>query len=122
MAVLEARRGDPGVRSWFARTMNQSPGEADGGAFTPLDRFVMELFRTISPNGGSLSTVGMALGVESRDHGVITPHLATSQDPRHLTGPTPWRKLSRPKTTASVSAQIRGCGKRTTAHAMDTTG
>ena len=37
--------------------MANDPDEADGGAFTPLDRFVMELFRTISPNPGSLSRV-----------------------------------------------------------------
>jgi len=113
MAVLEARRGDPGVRSWFARTMNQGPDEADGGAFTPLDRFVMELFRTISPNGGSLSTVGMALGVESRDHGVITPHQATSQDPRHWLHPEefdPDRYKSAPTTVDINDAKSEQAG------------
>jgi hypothetical protein len=48
---------DPNVRAWFERTMKVGPDKADGGAFTPLDRFVMELFRTISPNGGSLSSL-----------------------------------------------------------------
>jgi len=33
------------------------PDEACGGPFTPLDRFVMGLFRTINPNVGSLSQV-----------------------------------------------------------------
>ncbi len=42
MALLDAAHGDPAVRSWFARTMTGRPDEADGGAFTPLDRFVME--------------------------------------------------------------------------------
>jgi hypothetical protein len=51
MRVLDADRGDPHVRSWFARTMSGGPDTAEDGAFTPLDRFVMELFRTISLNG-----------------------------------------------------------------------
>src|SRR4029079_2711067 len=42
MAGLEASQGDPGARSWFAWTMAERPDEADGGAFTPLDRLVME--------------------------------------------------------------------------------
>jgi cytochrome P450 len=86
MARLEAGYGDPGVRSWFARTMTGTPDEADG-AFTPLDRFVMELFRTISPNAGSLSTVDMERGLEPRSGSVVTPHPATSQDPRHWRNP-----------------------------------
>jgi cytochrome P450 len=87
MALLAPGHGDPGVRSWFARTMANGPDDTDGGAFTPLDRFVMELFRTISPNGGSLSTVAMQRGLEPREGNVVTPHLATSQDPRHWLNP-----------------------------------
>jgi hypothetical protein len=49
-------------------------GPPDGAAFPPLDRFVMELFRTISPNAGSLSSVETTVGVASRDHSVVTPH------------------------------------------------
>ena len=66
MARLAAGHGDPGVRSWFERTMADGPDETDGGAFTPLDRFVMELFRTISPNAGSLSTAPAARSATSR--------------------------------------------------------
>jgi hypothetical protein len=87
MSVLEAGHGDPGVRSWFARTMTNGPDEADGGVFSPLDRFVMELFRTISPNAGSLSTVAAQRGLEPRESAAVTPHLATSQDPRHWSDP-----------------------------------
>src|SRR5439155_19145092 len=57
LARLDAVHGDPTMRTWFERTMTNGPDESDGGAFTPLDRFVMELFRIISPNGGSLSTL-----------------------------------------------------------------
>lgn len=87
MLLLEAGHGDPDVRSWFARTMAEGPDEADGGAFTPLDRFVMELFRTISPNAGSLSTVRTVRGLEPRVPSIVTPHPATSQDPRHWRNP-----------------------------------
>ena len=87
MRVLDANRGDPRVRSWFARTMTDGPDAAQGGAFTPLDRFVMELFRTISPNGGSLSTTQTVRGLDSRSGMVLTPHPATCRDPRHWRNP-----------------------------------
>jgi hypothetical protein len=68
--------------------MKNEPDKADGGSFTPLDRFVMELFRTISPNTGSASgmerqrqLLGSAYSV------IITPHLKTSMDPRHWSNP-----------------------------------
>ncbi len=85
VAPLEPAHGDPTVKSWFERTMNRNPDEADGSVFTPLDRYVMELFRTISPNGGSLSTLGAVRGVESRDRSIVTPHPPANQDPRQLT-------------------------------------
>ena len=53
MARLETTKGDPAVRSWFEKTMNDGPDETDKSMFTRLDRFVMELFRTISPHAGS---------------------------------------------------------------------
>ncbi|HEX6655798.1 MAG TPA: hypothetical protein VF153_06265, partial [Candidatus Limnocylindria bacterium] len=83
VARLEAVHGDPTMRTWYERTMANGPDEADGGAFTPLDRFVMELFRIISPNGGSFSTLEArrhALG--SAYSGILTSHPATSRDPR----------------------------------------
>jgi hypothetical protein len=91
MARLEPTSGDPAVRSWFARTMEESPDETDGSAFTRLDRFVMELFRTISPNAGSVS----ALPARSQAFGegytgfntIVTPHPDTSRDPVHWTNP-----------------------------------
>lgn len=67
--------------------MAEGPDETDGGAFTPLDRFVMELFRTISPNGGSLSDVRTTRGLEPRGAGIVTPHPETSHDPRHWRNP-----------------------------------
>ena len=57
MNDLRGDGGDPSVRSWFEKTMTSGPDEMDNSPFTPLDRFVMELFRTISPNGGSVSSL-----------------------------------------------------------------
>ncbi|MFC4039625.1 hypothetical protein ACFO1B_14460 [Dactylosporangium siamense] len=103
MAALDAAYGDPAVRSWFARTMRMDP---DGAAFPPLDRFVMELFRTISPNAGSLSTVETAVGVASRDHSVVTPHPPANHDRRQWRNPEqfdPDRYLTAPTTTDDES-------------------
>ena len=54
MLKLAKDTGDPEARAWFKRTMEGSPDDAGGKPFTPLERFVMELFRTITPNGGSI--------------------------------------------------------------------
>ncbi|MFF3464614.1 hypothetical protein ACWCQN_23410 [Streptomyces sp. NPDC001984] len=67
--------------------MTNSPDTADGGAFTPLDRYVMELFRTVSPNGGSLSTVSTERGANPRLGNVLTLHSSSSRDPRQWTNP-----------------------------------
>jgi hypothetical protein len=48
----------------------------------PLERFVMELFRTISPNGGSISALQEVRTPLFERHGyVVSPHSATSLDP-----------------------------------------
>ena len=57
MLKLAKDTGDPDARAWFKKTMEGSPDDAAGKAFTPLERFVMELFRTITPNGGSISAM-----------------------------------------------------------------
>lgn len=87
-AKLEPAHGDPNVRAWFERTMSHGPDEAGGSPFTPLDRFVMELFRTINPNGGSLSQIGrMRQLLPSQFSSVTTPHLPASMDPRDWSDP-----------------------------------
>lgn len=93
--------------------MRERPDEADTGAFTPLDRFVMELFRTISPNAGSLSTVETKVGVTSRRHSVVTPHPPVSRDPRHWRDPEafdPGRYLSAPTSVDNDEAKARQAG------------
>ncbi|MGW5104208.1 hypothetical protein [Streptomyces sp. NPDC004100] len=86
MSRLETSGGDPAARSWFTRTMADAPDRAEG-AFTPLDRYVMELFRTISPNPGSMSTVEAVRGLAPGSLSVVTPHPATSRDPLHWQNP-----------------------------------
>jgi hypothetical protein len=57
MLKLAKDTGDPEARALFKKTMEGSPDDASGNAFTPLERFVMELFRAITPNGGSKSAL-----------------------------------------------------------------
>ena len=88
MLKLEKTTGDPDVKAWFKRTMEGDYDNARGGPFTPLQRFVMELFRVISPNGGSISSLQQLGMREPERHGyAITPHLATSTDPGHWEEP-----------------------------------
>src|ERR1700730_5194249 len=91
MARLEATNGDPAVRSCFEKTMKSSSDETDHSTFSRLDRFVMELFRTISPNRGSTSVLPaqeQAFGTEYTGLStIITPHPETSRDPLHWNNP-----------------------------------
>ena len=57
MSRLRQTRRRPDVRASFIKTMSGDYDHANGTAFTPLQLFVMELFRTISPNGGSISAI-----------------------------------------------------------------
>ena len=57
MSRLTKHGGDAEVQASFVKTMSGDYDHTNGGPFTPLQLFVMELFRTISPNGGSLSAI-----------------------------------------------------------------
>jgi hypothetical protein len=57
MSRLNQDGGAPDVRAAFERTMGSDYDNANGGPYTPLELFVMELFRTISPNGASISAI-----------------------------------------------------------------
>lgn len=85
MAVLAE---DEAAREWFDRTMRSNPDQVDDeSGFTPLDRMVMELFRTISPNTGSVSTVSSSQEGVTGNSFILHPHKETSHDPRHWETP-----------------------------------
>jgi hypothetical protein len=119
--------GDPAVRAAFQAAMAQDQGPGDWTSFTPLDLFVMELFRTISPNGGSLSAVQDARATTfygespharfgfrfERQSYVSTPHTSTSMDPTHWTNPAafdPARYQSVPTSAEIDEAKCRQIG------------
>jgi cytochrome P450 len=87
---------------------------AHGGPFTPLQQFVMELFRVISPNGGSISSLQQLGMREPERHGyAITPHLAVSTDPRHWENPLefdPERYKSAPASDQIGKERARAIG------------
>ena len=75
MLKLAKDTGDPDTRAWFQKTMEGTPDDAGGKPFTPLERFVMELFRTITPNGGSISALEEVRTPPYQRHGyLVTPH------------------------------------------------
>jgi hypothetical protein len=85
MARLEATKGGSAVLSWFEKTMKDGPNESDNSLFTRLDRFVMELFRTISPNADSdsvLSAMQQPFGTAHPGFStMVTPHSKMGRDP-----------------------------------------
>ena len=88
MLRLATDTGDPDTTAWFKKTMEGNPDNAAGEPFTPLERFVMELFRIISPNGGSISAMEEVRTPPYQRHGyVATPHTSTSLDPVHWKDP-----------------------------------
>ncbi len=105
MSRLSEDGGDAEVRAAFEKTMSGKPDTADGAPYTPLEMFVMELFRTISPNGGSISSISDTRLESSDNYGdsmspyvrfglpyerngyIISPHTSTSFDPLHWPNP-----------------------------------
>jgi len=113
-AKLEPAHGDPNVRAWFEKTMNNGPDQSDGSPFTPLDRFTMELFRVISPNAGSLSVLQRRRALlGSEFSGIVTPHPAANMSPLHWTNPTefdPDRYKTAPTSVDNDEARSREVG------------
>ena len=100
MSRLTKHGGDAEVQASFVKTMSGDYDHPNGGPFTPLQMFVMELFRTISPNGGSLSAIEDAprsfygqsphtvLDARFKRYGYMnTPHTSTSFSPVHWKDP-----------------------------------
>lgn len=94
MLKLARGTGDLDTKAWFKRTMESDFDNAKGGAFTPLECFVMELFRTISPNGGSISALQETRPPAFERHGyIVSPHTTTSIDPVHWKNPNEFDPL-----------------------------
>jgi hypothetical protein len=89
MLKLEKTSGDPDVKAWFKKTMKRDYDRVDAGAFTPLQRLVMELFRVISPNPGSISTLYELMPVHAADRYsyAITPHVPANLSPSQWENP-----------------------------------
>lgn len=119
MVLLSADRGDPAIRAAFERTMSQAqedqaPDAKDSCPFTPLDRFVMELMRVISPNGGSFSALQVRQGFLGSGYaGILHPHPTTSRDRRHWPDPdafNPDRYKHAPTSVQNDAARAKAAG------------
>lgn len=126
MSRLSEDGGDPAVRASFQTTMSGDFDNANGAPFSPLELFVMELFRVISPNSGSISTIhdvrASAYGASpqqrfgfplERHSYVGTPHTSTSLDPVHWKDPTafdPSRYLGVPTSAEITEEKCRQIG------------
>ena len=118
MTRLNQNGGEAAVRAAFDKTMSADFDNAKGAPYTPLELLVMEFFRVISPNGGSISAITDAransfyggspfvqFGVPYERHSYMnSPHTETSFDTRLWKDPErfdPQRYLSVP-----TSAQV----------------
>jgi hypothetical protein len=121
MSRLSENAGDPAIRAAFQKVMSGDYDQAGGAPYTPLQMFVMELFRIIMPNAGSVSAVegsrASFFGASPQDsvsdrlewHSYIsTPHGPTSLNPvQWRADPTafyPDRYLSAP-TSADITEE-----------------
>jgi hypothetical protein len=115
MLKLAKDTGDPGAKAWFKKTMEGDPDKADAGAFTPLQRFTMELFRTTSPNPGSISSLHELSPVHGAGRYVyaITPHMPANFNPVYWPDPAafdPERYIHAPTSTETGEAHAKAIG------------
>ena len=127
MTRLNQNGGDQAVRAAFQKTMSGDFDNASGAPYTPLELLVMELFRTISPNGGSISAITdtrassfyggspfAQFGVPYERHSYMnTPHTDTSFDSRLWKEPErfdPQRYLSVPTSAQIDEAKCKQIG------------
>jgi len=108
---------EPKIKACFAETM-EHPDERDDCAFTRLDRFVMELFRWISPNGGSLSSLTKIVPppnhpIQPLTSKIISQHPAANREAIHWTNPDvfwPDRYLTAPTSDQNDEAKCKQIG------------
>lgn len=115
MTRLGRDGGDEQVKTEYQKTMASGTFDTpDGSPFPPLERFVMELFRVISPNGGSISALEETRPPAFERHNyIISPHTSTSLDPVQWTNPEvfdPSRYLTAPTSEKVDEARIRQMG------------
>ncbi|MGB3484114.1 MAG: hypothetical protein WBB07_18095 [Mycobacterium sp.] len=114
MSMLGRETGDAQAKDWFAKTMADDVKSAPDSAFPPLERLVMELFRTISPNPGSVSALEVSPPLDFERHSyMISPHTSTSHDPVQWANPDdfdPSRYDGVPTSQQVDEARIRQMG------------
>ncbi|BBY63999.1 cytochrome P450 [Mycolicibacterium helvum] len=112
MTRLGRDGGDPQAKDWFAKTMAGSPDT--GAPFPPLERLVMELFRVISPNAGSISALSETTPAPFERHSyMVSPHTTTSHDPVQWVNPDafdPERYTQAPTSAQIDEARIKQMG------------
>ncbi len=114
MKMLGRETGKPAAKAWFKKTMESDYDNADGARFTPLERFTMELFRTISPNGGSISALSETQTPRFERHGyIVSPHTSTSHSALHWSNPDdfdPQRFENAPTSQEIDEAKVKSMG------------
>jgi hypothetical protein len=113
MKKLGRDTGDVQVKDSFIKTMSGN-FESDGSTFPPLERLVMELFRTISPNGGSISALEETRPPDFERHAyIVSPHTSTSLSPVQWSNPDafdPARYRNAPNSQQVDEARIKQLG------------
>ena len=129
MLKLGTATGDPHIREWFTKTMESGADSAGASPYTPLERFVMELFRVISPNSGSISSLQETSPPAFERSGyIVSPHTSTSFDATHWKNPDEFdpSRYDKVPTSAQIDEQwvermgMAGCPfKKTTFDVKD---
>lgn len=111
---LVPKEGNASIQASFEKTMTNGPDTSDGGPFTPLDRFVMEMYRHININPGSGSTLkNMRQAIDSDKNVVVTFHGPANMSPLHWEDPTsfdPDRYKTAPLSSEDNDARAKSAG------------
>ncbi|MDN4056530.1 hypothetical protein QPK32_26110 [Massilia sp. YIM B02763] len=113
VARLSESDGDQAIREAFQRTMSD-PDRRDGSSFSALERFTMELFRVISPNGGSYSVSNARQSISGQGYnGLLTVHPTSNNNLLHWSDPqvfNPDRYMDVPLTSEHADASAQSAG------------